>query len=108
MINDKMDVEEIILDLSTRATNLFARGDDTVSVAFQAHKSIPGYWLCWLDYWIDGSYWFDARLNHSLSEESTLRSALINLDYWLEVKENKAISNLLDGERIVESIGFGD
>lgn len=112
MINDKMDTEEIILDLGTRASNLFILNNkddsDCVCVSFFAHSSIPNLWQVGFDHWIGGSYWLDRRLNGSLTEGKTLRQALIELDKWLESKEWEVQYKLEDGEQIVESIGFGD
>ena len=112
MINDKMDTEEIILDLSTRASNIFIlnNGDDSdiVCVSLFCHRSVPNFWQVEFDHWIGGSYWHDKKLSGSLSEGRTLREALVFLDQWLDSREFDVQYKLEDGEAIVESIGFGD
>ena len=112
MINDKMDTEEIILDLGTRASNLFMLNkqddSDIVCVSFFVHRSVPNFWQAGFDHWIGGSYWHNKKLEGSLCEGKTLREALILLDQWLDSKEWDAQYKLEDGEAIVESTGFGD
>lgn len=102
MINDKMDIEEIILNLSTRATKLFATGYDIVSVGICPQRSVKNSWQVWFEYWMGGLFCNIPKFLESTKNETTLREALFELNDWLLWKECQAL--FVRGE----SIGFGD
>ena len=110
MFNDKMDVDDMIRDLSTRATNQFCGKDEMqyVCVSFASHKDYPNFWQVWLSHY-DHSEIVPSILDTSLSEGKTIRQALIYLDQWLD-GINIVNAELCEEDRfqIVESIGFGD
>ncbi len=123
MINDKMDTEAIILDLSTRASNFckdlvvykdknitlkFNPENDIVCVSISSQASMPNFWQVWFDVWVDGSHYVYKKFDSNIQEAVTLRQALIRLDDWLDNEEDWALVLLEDGIQITESIGFGD
>ena len=123
MINDKMDTEAIILDLSTRATDFcnglvvfqdknitlkFNSERDIVCVSIQSQRSMPNFWQVWFEVWVDGTYYLNNKFDANIQEGKTLRQALINLDDWLDNQKDWAQVLLEDGAQITESIGFGD
>ena len=107
-----IDYEKMILDLSTRATKLFAHDeDDIVSVCIASHKDFSNFWQVWLELIRP----FKGHISHSkldndnsLMEEKSLLLALEALDGWLYYQENLVKLVAGDAENIIESIGFGD
>ncbi len=117
MFNDKMDIDDMIKDLSTRATNYFCNTveSDYVSVVIQAHENYPDCWQAWFVEYSGDKIIFNDQIKHVLSDATTLRQALIGLDSWFDdefVKKDYSMcrSKQLEQESsdIIESIGFAD
>jgi hypothetical protein len=123
MINDKMDTEAIILDLSTRASNFckdlvvfqdknitlkFDVEKDIACVSISSQRSVSDFWQVWFEVWVDGTYYLNKKFDGNIQEGRTLREALVQLDGWLDMQEDWAWVLLEDGAQITESIGFGD
>lgn len=110
MFNDKMDIDDMILDLSTRGSNHFGGNDERqyVCVSIASHKDYKDIWQVWMTH-----YKYDiivpGILDRSLMEGNTLRQALIFLDRWYDnviYVQNEMTEQ--DRSDIVESIGYGD
>ena len=106
-----IDYESMILDLSTRATKLFAHDENyIVSVCIASHKDYPNFWQVWfeLNKPFKGHVANPKLGDNSLVEGKSLLLALEDLDAWLYYQENQAKNIANDAEDIIESIGFGD
>lgn len=127
MFNDKMDIDDMMLDLSTRASN-FCEGlvvfqDKNITLKFDAEKdivcvsvssqaSVPNFWQVWFEVWVDGVYYFNKKFDANIQEGNTLRRALVQLDDWLDgvigIREFDEMILEQEASNIIESIGFGD
>lgn len=107
MINN-MNTEEIILDLSTRATALFATGDDIVAVSISSQRSVENFWQVWFEHWMDGVYIQSHKFEKSIQEGKSLNQALFLLNDWLAWEESQTLFIQNEASNIIESIGFGD
>lgn len=106
-----IDYEKMILDLSTRATTLFAHDeDDIVSVCIASHKDHANFWQVWfeLNKPFKGHIYHPKLGDFSLVENKSMLLALEELDAWLYHQENQIKVIATDASNIIESIGFGD
>ena len=107
-----MNFEEKILDLCTRATNVFVPidlPDAMVSVGLSCHRDYPKVNHAWFVMYDGGGQIRNKTLdNHSLMECVTLSEALEDLEKWLLWQEFEYEAAINQGAAIVEEIGFGD